>query len=430
MIKIFFTFVFSLTLNIVSAHYYIKSIPDSVNYQNQFDFETIPTVNRLQDFQFQWEFDEQIYDLISQVNIDSLEYYVQTLQNFGTRFYPTTTCIEAQNWINEHFEKYNYDTELHTFYIHPGYLCPSKNVIAVKQGTTNPEQVVVCGSHYDSLTLSSFYNPNAPAPGADDNATGTAGMMEIARLLSEFDLGRTIIICAFTAEELGLYGSNEFASRCRQQKMDIIGYFNIDMSGYLHPGHAPHTHVIFPESARPLYNFYQTTTNMYIPEFEVSEGVFTGGDSDHTSFNKNGYMGIFPFEDEDKDYYSPYIHTINDVIGLSVNSFEQVKLFTQATLASVASMASDNYNVNIENNQISNYITIVPNPASSYFRIYARENINKIEIFNQLGQIVFSKLIENNNNVEIDTSQIIEGLYFVSIYNNNQIITKKVIISK
>ncbi len=124
----------------------------------------------------------------------------------------------------------------------------------------------------------------------------------------------------------------------KSQGMDILAYFNIDMCGYRHPGDPIHTDIIAPTSAQPLVDFYTDVCALYLPGFIVGPGSLSGGDSDHTSFNNNGYMGIFPFEDSQN--YSPYIHTSNDVIGLSVNSLEMAMTFTQAAIANVASMAN------------------------------------------------------------------------------------------
>jgi hypothetical protein len=110
------------------------------------------------------------------------------------------------------------------------------------------------------------------------------------------------------------------------------------MCGYLNPGDPIHTDIIAPASAQPLEDFYTDVCAMYLPDFIVGPGNLSGGDSDHTSFNNHGYMGIFPFEDSQN--YSPYIHTSNDIIGMSVNSFEMAVTFTKAMVANVATMAN------------------------------------------------------------------------------------------
>ncbi|KWW27006.1 MAG: hypothetical protein AUK63_2437 [bacterium P3] len=77
---------------------------------------------------------------------------------------------------------------------------------------------------------------------------------------------------------------------------------------------------------------------VYYPELPIRHVNFTQGDSDHTSFNNHGYMGIYPFEDYQN--YSPYIHTPNDLIGTSVTSFEMSQQYCQMNIACLAEIAN------------------------------------------------------------------------------------------
>lgn len=274
--------------------------------------------------------DPFIVDLLSQIGGANIMATIQHLENYTTRNAYKPQSILAQNWIKDQFEILGLSVELMDFTMPNGPA--SDNVIATKIGTKYPDEFVVLGGHFDSLTWS------GAEPGADDNASGTSGVIEIARILSEYEFDRTIIFCAFSGEEYGLYGSAAYASRCAQQGMNILGYFNMDMIGYLAAGNTMKTSLIYPQSALELANFYTTVTATYLPNFPVSQGILSGGDSDHTSFNNNGYMGIFPFEDVNN--YSPYIHTSNDLIGPSVNNQLQVETFTKAILASVVTMAN------------------------------------------------------------------------------------------
>ena len=282
------------------------------------------------DFPVVTEIDPVVQNLVEIVNTDSIIATVQHLQDYGTRVYYRPEAIVAQNWLKEKFESFGLDVELQTL---PYPSNSSKNVIAIQTGTVYPDEYLVCGSHYDSYTYQITV-----APGADDNATGTAGIIEISRILSQYEFERSIIYCSFSAEEIGLYGSDAYASSCSQQGMNILGYFNIDMSGYLKPGTTMHIDLIHPTSAAPLANYYTNIANIYFPTLPVtSYPNLPGGDSDHTSFNNHGYMGIFPFEDSNN--HSPYIHTANDIIGPSVNTPDQCRVFTQITLASLVTLA-------------------------------------------------------------------------------------------
>jgi len=267
---------------------------------------------------------------MAEVNTTLMQSNIQHLQDYGTRNCYTAQAVQAQNWIKAQFESYGLSTSLFDFTMPGG--SASDNVIATKTGTLYPNEYVIIGGHYDSYTGSSN------APGADDNASGTCGVMEVARILAPYTYDRTIIFCAFSGEEYGLYGSAAYATWCDNQNLNILGYLNMDMIGYLRPGDPIHTDIIAPSSAQDLVDYYTSVCALYLPSFITGPGALSGGDSDHTSFNNHGFMGIFPFEDS--QYYSPYIHTTNDVIGTSVNNFTQVGVFTKAILATTVSLAN------------------------------------------------------------------------------------------
>lgn len=274
--------------------------------------------------------DPFIVDLLEEVSATNIIATVQQMQDYGTRNAYQPTSVDAQNWIKDQFENLGLAVELQDFTMPSGPA--SDNVIATYEGTLYPDEYIVMGCHYDSYSYSGL------APGADDNATGVAGVLEIARILTQYEFDRTIIFCTFSGEEYGLYGSEAYADRCAQQGMNIHGYLNMDMIGYLEPGSYIHTDLIRPSSAAELGDFYTQVCATYLPDFPVEPGTLVGGDSDHTSFNNAGFMGIFPFEDGSD--YSPYIHTSNDLIGPSVNNEEQAVIFTQAILATAVSMAN------------------------------------------------------------------------------------------
>jgi hypothetical protein len=293
---------------------FVPSVPKSINYQ--------PGT---------MQFRDEISDMIDQVNMDTLQSFVQHLQDFGTRNAYKSGGILAQDWILGKFQSWGLNAELYDFYMPGGPA--SDNVIVTVTGTLYPDEYVILGAHYDS------YTGGSSEPGADDNATGAAGIMEAARIMSQYSFDRSVIFATWSGEEYGLYGSEAWASEAAANGMNILGYFNIDMAGYLAAGEVIHTDIIAPSSASELKQFYKDVCAVYLPDFPTFDGALSNGDSDHTSFNNNGYQGIFPFEDV--QHYSPYIHTASDIIGPSVNNFEQHMTFVKAIIANVASMASE-----------------------------------------------------------------------------------------
>ncbi len=272
--------------------------------------------------------DTLIVSLINQVNEDSIGSSIEHLQHYGTRLCFSPQAVQAQNWLQSKLQAYGYTTYIQNLAQPSG---SSGNVIATLPGALYPNEYIVLGAHYDS------YTGQAQAPGADDNASGTAGILEIARVLSQHTLSRTLVLCLWAAEELGCYGSSAYAQEAAGNNINIMGYLNIDMCGYQY-GSTVHTNVVGPSSAQPLMDFYAATCSLYLPAFQVTLGGILPGSSDHASFNTAGYMGIFPFEDV--DHYSPYIHTPGDTLGSSVNSLPMAAVFTRAVLATALEMAN------------------------------------------------------------------------------------------
>lgn len=321
----------------------------------------LPQRNR--DFPVVTEENPIIREMMDQVNQDSLQATVQHLQDYGGRFFNSEEAYAASDWVASKMEALGLEVEQQGFYVNSwvgsGQAAP--NVIGIQRGTLYPDVYVVCGSHFDSFTWDVMYGGNN-APGADDNATGVASVLESARIMTQYEFEYSIIYCAYGAEEEGLYGSEAYASRCQQEGMDIIGYFNNDMNGYLNPGDDIHIDLIYPSSVDPIGDYYMNIANIYYPEMQVRHVNFTSGDSDHTSFNNHGYMGIYPFEDYEN--YSPYIHTTSDIIGTSVTSFAMSQRYCQMNigcLAEIATLAGETPMV--ECNPVQNFHLEYPNPG-------------------------------------------------------------------
>ena len=285
------------------------------------------------------EMDARIHEMMNQVNQDSLMATVQHLQDYGSRFWNSTNAYAASDWIAGKMAALGLEVEQQSFNVNSwaGSGAAAPNVIGIQRGTLYPDTYVVCGSHFDSFTWNALYG-GSNAPGADDNATGVASVLESARIMTQYEFEYSIVYCAYGCEELGLYGSNAYATRCQQEGMDIIGYFNNDMNGYLNPGDEIHIDLIYPNSVAPIGDYYMNVANIYFPEMQVRHVDFQEGDSDHTSFNNHGYMGIYPFEDYQN--YSPNIHTENDLIGPSVNSFGMSQRYCQMNIGCLAEIAN------------------------------------------------------------------------------------------
>ncbi|MFH0930437.1 MAG: M20/M25/M40 family metallo-hydrolase, partial [Candidatus Zixiibacteriota bacterium] len=173
--------------------------------------------------------------LVDKVSIDSLNSYLLKLQSFLTRFVYSDSIVKARHWLYDKFKEFGIDSVFfypftsYDYYV-KGTWFQDSNVVAVIPGTANPDKVIVVGGHYDSVVWpNSAMDFNYPAPGADDNGSGTAATLEIARILAQHPLSKTVILMPFAAEEIGLHGSWAYAQDAAAQGMDIQLMFNFDM---------------------------------------------------------------------------------------------------------------------------------------------------------------------------------------------------------
>ena len=349
----------------------------------------LPVAHR--DFPVVTEENPIIRQMMNQVNMDSLYATVQHLQDYQSRIWNSQNAFTASDWIAGRMTALGLEVEQQAFNASTwsGSGAAAPNVIGIQRGTLYPDVYVVCGSHFDSFSYEAYYG-SGNAPGADDNATGVASVLESARIMTQYEFEYSIIYCAYGCEEMGLYGSEAYASRCQQQGMQILGYFNNDMNGYLNPGDPIHIDCIYPNSVAPIGDYYMNVGSVYFPNLQIRHVNFNAGDSDHTSFNNHGYMGIYPFEDYQN--YSPYIHSANDLIGTSVNSWEMSQQYCRMNIGCLAEIA---------------------NPTGSGPVVYCNEPINF-----ELNQ-------SNEMQVELSWDESLESssgeLELFDVYRNNEL---------
>ena len=263
----------------------------------------------------------QIHTLLDSVSEDSIKASIEHLSSYWNRRYDSRYIWDVQDWLVERYYQFGVDTVmLHDFPIPNSDIETADNILAIQWGTKTPNEFVICGAHYDSWNTDGGDPDTIYAPGADDNASGVAGILETARLLSHYTFDRSIIYANWSAEDIGLVGSTAYAKECAEQDMAIIGYFNLDMTGYLEEGHQMRVHLVYVDQDSLLANLYYSIGAIYFPELSVTQNWMPHGDSDFSSFNRNGYAALHPFEHV--YHSSPYIHSRQDILGLSVNNLD------------------------------------------------------------------------------------------------------------
>ena len=236
-----------------------------------------------------------------------------------------------------------------------------ENVVGLKRGTKSDREVIICG-HFDSTSE----DPYNRAPGADDNATGTAAVLEAARILCNHDYERTIRFILFSGEEQGLFGSGEYAADARRAGDRITGVLNFDMIGYV-DAQPEDIDLIGNEASEWLVDVTAQCAGIYVPSLEVKKLIDpTMVLSDHGSFWKAGYYALLGIEDRDLQY--PFYHTTGDTLG-NLNQVFTTDVVRMA-VGAVAHLARPDTTLNEPTTPLELRVkTALPNPFRSGIEI-------------------------------------------------------------
>ena len=268
---------------------------------------------------------QTIESMVDAVSDSALFSTIAGLQGFGTRAYNSPNAAQVSKWLRAQFLAAGVKEVALDSFVHGTY--PQSNVVATLPGSGSSGKEIIVGAHLDS------WSRTALAPGADDDASGTAAILEIARVMvsSGYHNSTTIRFVGFAAEEAGLIGSTHYAGEAKAEGRDITLMLNFDMIGYT-------------SSANPERRF---NVQGYSPDTEtatlVAEAATTytsltpvvtiGNPSnvDSHSFAREGYTAVNCIE-----YlldFNPFYHSANDLVTALDSSY--LRDITRTGLAAV-----------------------------------------------------------------------------------------------
>lgn len=215
-----------------------------------------------------------------------------------------------------------------------------RNVIAEVRGSVSPNRVLLVGGHLDSISQT----PYTSAPGADDNATGTAATLLIARLLKTYQPDFTVRFVHFTAEEQGHWGSKVYAAQMRSSGEQVIGYIDLDMFGYdgngdrvveIHTGSGPKSNAFGAE-------FLERNTRYGLGLNFERKSTTASRFSDHSSFWDQDYAAFLIIENFFDDAIprdrNPWYHNTGDLPARV--DYDYVARIARVALATTYEMGS------------------------------------------------------------------------------------------
>jgi len=269
------------------------------------------------------EHKEYVQTILPTLSANQITSTITTLSNYFTRFYTTTTGAQAATWLRDQYVGYaagRSDVSVQLF----THTWAQPSVIATILGRgPNKDEVVILGGHEDSTAGGA----NSRSPGADDDASGSATVLEVFRALmvNGYVPDRTVKFMAYAAEEAGLLGSQAIANQHRTQGVVVHGALQLDMTGY-NPSATLGVVSDFTDLA--LNNFVKILIDTYTV-VTWTNTVCGYACSDHASWNRAGYRSSFPFETAFGSH-NPYIHTANDVLA-NLNANKMLEVSKMAT---------------------------------------------------------------------------------------------------
>ncbi|MFN3454834.1 MAG: M20/M25/M40 family metallo-hydrolase [Pseudobdellovibrio sp.] len=270
---------------------------------------------------------EQITNALSDLQAENIKSTVEFLTSFKSRYNklpdPNLHIQPFMDILTEISKQANYPITLETIN-HKS--TKQKSIKLTITGSERPDEIIVLGGHLDSIVGG---GGSGAAPGADDNASGSASLVEALRVITtQPQPQRTIEFYWYAGEESGLLGSSEIAETSKRENKNIIAVLQLDMTMF--PGDGPMKIASMTDFTSAWLRDYLKAMNTTYLNITIEEDRCGYGCSDHASWYRRGYSTLFPTESKFNSSFR-YIHTPKDVISPAL-SFEHALIFSKIAL--------------------------------------------------------------------------------------------------
>ena len=396
---------------------------------------------------------QQLVDLVDSTRLKSDMLFVEGVRHYNAG---PAKLQQVKDTINNRFIRYGLNTSIHTF-TYSTY--NAQNFNGKKQGLVYEDTVLILGGHYDGVNVS---------PAADDNGSAVLGVLEAAKILSQYNFKRSIRFLGFDLEELGLLGSKAYTNNGIYGYERIKVMIDFEMIGFYTNRNNSQTfpngfNLLFPTQYNQVQadnfrgNFITNVANTassslktafinnaatYVPALKVISIEVSGTGtsvsdlrrSDHASFWDKGYKALML--SDGANYRNTGYHTIHDVSdSLNYTFMTNTIKASIATLASMAElMHCDTKNTTVslpnvpaginESKASIEKITIAPNPVDDYFLVQwcdVNWTVKEVILYDQLGKVVYQSNVIDSNKKEhtVFTEILAKGIYTIKCVGSN-----------
>jgi Zn-dependent M28 family amino/carboxypeptidase len=299
------------------------------------------------------------------------------------------------------------------------------NVVATIAGRVVPEKEIIAGGHHDS------YSSNLlAAPGADDNASGTAAALEMARVLQAWGYmpASTLRFITFAAEEAGLRGSGDYSTRARAANREITAMLNFDMIGHRLSAQGDRDlYLVWYTGAETLARLDSQMTRHYTTLTPVLTTSYRSG-SDSYRFWERGYPAVFSIERD----FSPFYHSPQDISDTL--DFEYAAEIVRAGLATVLYLDRESRPVAVPVPPVFSLAQNFPNPfnpgTSIRYSLATQERVT-LTVYDMLGRqvavLVAGEMSAGPHTARWDASDTASGIYVCRLTTGNRVETIKMV---
>jgi hypothetical protein len=360
--------------------------------------------------------DERVQSVLNALNMDSVLLDVQRMSGeipiqlngqsvfIKSRLYDNIGNERTFAFAKKRFQSYGLTIDSLVF------SKDGKNLMAIKKGSIFPERMCIIGAHYDNIPTGSI------APGADDNASGCAIVLEAARIMSTRDYPNTVVFALWDEEEIGLIGSRAFATQFVTESDSLLAYLNLDMLAWDgNKDKLSEVHVRPVANSLAMADLTVSCNALYTIGLNLKVVNPGSVNTDHSPFWDTDLTAFGINEPYTGNDQNPHRHELSDTLGTFDLAYYEMN--GRLTLATFTSLALNKSGF-LSTEEIISHPQLFPNPTQHTLHVKFQQAIVvplTITLFDYAGKIVLEQVYQKVDEIELDMDPYRKGSYTLKL---------------